>query len=148
MKAVVQRVARAAVYVESRRVSSISHGLLLLLGLEKGDTESDVARLAEKLPRYRFFEDPGGKMNLSLLDTGGSMMVVSQFTLCANLAKGLRPSFDHAMEPGQAQKLIASFVAALRALNVNVAEGVFGAHMDVELTNHGPVTFILSGEAT
>lgn len=146
MKAVVQRVSHAAVYVEARRVSSIPHGLLVLLGLEKGDSEGDVIRFAEKLPRYRFFEDPQGKMNLSLLDIKGSVMVVSQFTLAADLEKGLRPSFDSALEPGAARELVAAFINTLRASLLDVAEGVFGAHMDVELINHGPVTFIFTGD--
>lgn len=121
----------------------ISKGLLVLLGMEKGDGEEKVKQLADKLPRRRFFEDDKGKMNLSLLDVSGSVLVVSQFTLAANLDKGLRPSFDNAMPPDQATELIEVFVQGLRSKGLEVAEGVFGTHMEVELVNDGPVTFIL-----
>jgi len=142
LKAVVQRVTRAVVRVDGKQVSSISKGLLVLLGLEKGDTQEALVRFAERLPRYRFFADAAGKMNLSLADIGGSVLVVSQFTLAGNLAKGLRPSFDRAMPPGDAAELVSLFAASMSAAGIEVAEGVFGAHMEVELVNDGPVTFV------
>jgi D-tyrosyl-tRNA(Tyr) deacylase len=142
LKAVVQRVTQAVVRVDGKEVSSISKGLLVLLGLEKGDTREALVRLAERLPRYRFFADDTGKMNLSLADIGGGVLVVSQFTLAGNLAKGLRPSFDRAMPPGDAAELVSLFAASMSAAGIEVAEGVFGAHMEVELVNDGPVTFV------
>jgi len=145
LTAVVQRVSRAAVRVEGREVASIGPGLVVLLGLERSDSAEEVARLAERLPRHRFFADQAGKMNLSLLDVDADVLVVSQFTLAADLSKGLRPSFERAMEPAGAQRLYELFVETLRRSTANVAEGVFGAHMEVELVNDGPVTFILKG---
>ncbi len=145
MRAVVQRVSRATVSVDGNQKASISKGFLVLLGVEKGDSKAQIVRLAERLPRYRFFEDENGKMNLSLKDVGGSILVVSQFTLAANLAKGLRPSFDPAMCPDEARELVSLFADTLRSSGVNVEEGIFGAHMEVELVNDGPVTFVFEG---
>ncbi|TET23665.1 MAG: D-tyrosyl-tRNA(Tyr) deacylase [Candidatus Stahlbacteria bacterium] len=145
MRAVVQRVSRAAVRVDGNQKASISKGLLVLLGVEKGDSAEEIVRFAERLPRHRFFTDADGKMNLSLKDVGGSILVVSQFTLAANLAKGLRPSFDPAMEPDRAREFVGVFVDTLRSAGIDVKEGVFGAHMEVELVNDGPVTFAFQG---
>jgi len=145
LRVVVQRVSQAEVRVDGVVKSSIRKGLLVLLGMAKADDEAGVVRFAEKLPRRRFFEDAEGKMNLSLLDVGGSVLVVSQFTLAADLEKGLRPSFTDAMEPPGAEKLIKKFSNTLRSLGVEVTEGVFGARMEVELINDGPVTFIFEG---
>ncbi|MEA3312664.1 MAG: D-aminoacyl-tRNA deacylase [candidate division WOR-3 bacterium] len=145
MRAVVQRVSRAAVRVDGNQKASISKGLLVLLGVQKGDSKEKIVRFAERLPRYRFFTDADGKMNLSLLDISGSVLVVSQFTLAANLAKGLRPSFDPAMCPDEAKELVSLFADTLRSSGVNVEEGIFGAHMEVELVNDGPVTFVFEG---
>ncbi len=145
MRAVVQRVSRAAVRVDGNQKASISKGFLVLLGVEKGDSKAQIVRFAERLPRHRFFEDENGKMNLSLKDVGGSILVVSQFTLAANLAKGLRPSFDPAMEPDKARGFVALFVDTLRSAGIDVEEGIFGAHMEVELVNDGPVTFVFEG---
>jgi len=145
VRAVVQRVSRATVSVDGNQKASISKGFLVLLGVEKGDSKAQIVRFAERLPRYRFFEDENGKMNLSLKDVGGSILVVSQFTLAANLAKGLRPSFDPAMCPDEARELVSLFADTLRSSGVNVEEGIFGAHMEVELVNDGPVTFVFEG---
>jgi D-tyrosyl-tRNA(Tyr) deacylase len=145
VKAVVQRVTRAAVKVDGKERASIAKGLLVLLGVEKGDSREDVARFAERLPRCRFFADEAGKMNLSLKDVGGSVLAVSQFTLAADLVKGLRPSFDPAMEANQAREFFSLFVDALQSNGIDVEEGVFGAYMQVELVNDGPVTFVFQG---
>ncbi len=135
----------ASVAVDDKEVSAIDRGLLILVGIEKGDSEADLIALAERLPRLRFFEDDGGKMNLSLVDIGGQVLAVSQFTLAADLSRGLRPSFDSAMPADRAQEMFKGFISALRGQGVDVKEGVFGAHMHVELINDGPVTFVLEG---
>lgn len=144
MRAVIQRVARASVTVKAtgeRR--DIGPGLVTLLGVALGDTEADGAWLAEKLTGLRVFEDTGGKMNLSLLETGGTMLIVSQFTLLGDARKGRRPSFTGAAPPAQAEPLYQEFVRAVRALGVEVKTGDFGADMRVEITNDGPVTLLL-----
>lgn len=143
MRAVVQRVSRASVDVDGRRVSSIDRGLLVLLGAAQGDTKSDVDYLVRKVVSLRIFEDDAGKMNLAVKDTGGELLVVSQFTLCADTQKGNRPSFAHAAQPGDAAPLITRFVEAVRAAGIECEEGEFGAHMAVELINDGPVTIVL-----
>jgi D-tyrosyl-tRNA(Tyr) deacylase len=145
LKAVVQRVLNASVSVDDGEVSAIARGMVVLLGIEKGDSQADLTALAERLPRLRFFADDGGKMNLSLSDIGGEVLAVSQFTLAADLSRGLRPSFDSAMELGEARGMFDDFIKALRGQGVDVKEGVFGAHMHVELINDGPVTFVLEG---
>ncbi|MBD3286263.1 D-tyrosyl-tRNA(Tyr) deacylase [candidate division WOR-3 bacterium] len=145
MKVVVQRVSRACVRVDGEERAEIDKGLLVLLGIQKQDSEADVIRFAEKLPKRRFFEDAEGRMNLSLEQVKGSVLVVSQFTLVADLNKGLRPSFIDAMEPSGAEKMVDLFSNALRSRGINVREGVFGARMEVELINDGPVTFIFQG---
>ena len=143
MKAVIQRVGSASVEVDAKCVGRIGRGILVLLGVEKGDGEQDAAWLAEKIVSLRIFEDGQGKMNLSVLETGGELLVVSQFTLAGNCAKGRRPSFDSAAPPAEANRLYEYFVGRVRETGVPVATGVFQAMMQVALVNDGPVTFIL-----
>jgi len=148
MKAVLQRVTSAAVTVDGARVGEIGAGLLVLLGVAEGDTEREVQVLADKIANLRIFSDAEGKMNLSLLTIGGEMLVVSQFTLCANCVKGRRPDFFGAAKPDEAERLYLYFCERIKSTGVaKVATGVFGADMQVALTNDGPVTIILdSGE--
>jgi len=141
VRAVVQRVARAS----STPGGSIGPGLVVLLGIANGDDAAVAVRLAEKVARLRIFQNDAGKFDRSLLDTHGAALVVSQFTLIADTAKGNRPSFSHAARPEVAEPLYEQFCAALRDLGVAVETGVFGAHMDVELVNDGPVTIVLAG---
>ena len=143
MRAVVQRVARARVVVEGETTGSIGAGLCVLLGIAAGDGVTEAERLAGKIARLRIFEDEQGRFDRSLVDTGGEALVVSQFTLIADTAKGNRPSFTEAARPEQAEPLYEAFCASLAALGVPVERGVFGAHMDVELVNEGPVTIVL-----
>jgi D-tyrosyl-tRNA(Tyr) deacylase len=131
------------VTVEGAPVSSIGEGLAVLLGVADGDGEAQASQLARKCVELRIFEDDAGKMNLSVADVGGEMLIVSQFTLCANTDKGRRPSFAGAAAPEVAERLYESFLDAVRAQGVAARGGVFGAHMDVELVNNGPVTFTL-----
>jgi D-tyrosyl-tRNA(Tyr) deacylase len=144
VKIVLQRVSEASVIVERETVGRITRGLCLLVGVEKGDTRDTADYLAQKIVELRIFSDPDGKMNLSLLDIGGGVLAVSQFTLAGSLRKGRRPSFDRAEVPEAAAALFDYFVARLQSSGVEVATGVFGAKMDVHLVNDGPVTFILS----
>ena len=139
MRAVVQRVSRAS----STPGGAIGPGLCVLLGIAEGDEEATAVRLAEKIARLRIFENDEGKFDLSLLDSGGAALVVSQFTLIADTAKGNRPSFAGAAPPEQAEPLYERFTSRLRALGVPVETGVFGARMEVELVNDGPVTIVL-----
>ena len=141
MTAVVQRVARAS----ATPGGSIGPGLVVLLGIADGDDEARVVRLAEKIARLRIFQNDEGKFDRSLLDVRGAVLVVSQFTLIADTAKGNRPSFSHAARPEVAEPLYEQFCGALRELGVAVETGVFGARMDVELVNDGPVTIVLDG---
>ena len=135
--------------VDGETVGEIRHGLLVLLAVEPTDTEREAERMVERLARYRVFEDGAGRMNLSLLDTEGSLLLVPQFTLAADTRKGLRPSFTAAAAPGQGRRLFDHAVAsARRLLGARVATGRFGAHMQVSLTNDGPVTFWLQVGAT
>jgi len=143
VKAVIQRVTEARVEVGDETVGAIGRGMLVLLGVEKGDGERDAAWLAEKIVGLRIFEDTAGKMNLALQEIGGEVLAVSQFTLAGNCAKGRRPSFDTAAPPDEANRLYELFVAKVRGLGVPVATGVFQAEMRVHLVNDGPVTFIL-----
>ena len=143
MRVLIQRVSRAAVSVEGETVGSVGHGLLLLVGAASGDDAADIAYLAPKVANMRIFSDEAGRMNLSLLDTGGEALVVSQFTLLADVRRGRRPSFVGAAEPDAAADLVHEFVRQLRGLGVSVAEGRFGAMMEVELVNDGPVTIWL-----
>lgn len=145
MKIVVQRVKSASVKVNSEIVSSIDHGLLLLVGFEKNDTMSDVLKLAKKVVSLRIFDDEDGKMNLSVQQVRGAILSVSQFTLAALTKKGNRPSFIEAMEPQLAQKYFETFNEEVKKLGIEVKSGVFQAHMDVSLVNDGPVTILLEG---
>ena len=145
MKAVVQRVSKARVRVRDEVAGEIGAGLCVLLGVARGDGPGEAARLAGKVARLRIFEDDHGRFDRSLLETGGEALVVSQFTLLADTAKGNRPSFTEAAAPEEAEPLYRSFCAALRELGVEVATGVFGARMAVELVNDGPVTIVLGG---
>jgi len=143
MKAVIQRVSSARVDVEGTTVGTIGQGVLVLLGVEKGDGERDADWLADKIVNLRIFEDDAGKMNLALREIGGALLAVSQFTLAGNCAKGRRPSFDGAAPPAEANRLYEYFVARVKALRVPVETGVFQAMMAVSLVNDGPVTFVL-----
>jgi D-aminoacyl-tRNA deacylase len=143
MRAVVQRVSSARVVVEAEVVGEIGRGLCVLLGVAREDGEKEAARLAGRVARLRIFEDEGGKFDRSLLDVGGAALVVSQFTLIADTAKGNRPSFSDAAPPEQAEPLYEAFCGPLRELGVEVATGRFGARMTVELVNDGPVTIVL-----
>lgn len=146
MRAVVQRVTRASVTVNGEIVGQIGRGFLILLGIGQGDGEAEVKALADKIVNLRVFSDDEGKMNRSLLDSGGASLVVSQFTLYADVRKGRRPSFIDAAPPALAQPLVARFMAALAAYGIHVEGGVFGAHMEVTLLNDGPVTIWLDSE--
>lgn len=143
VKAVIQRVASASVDVDGATVAATKQGILVLLGVDKGDSESDATCLAEKIGHLRIFEDEGGKMNLSVLDIGGEILAVSQFTLSGNCTKGRRPSFDTAEEPNRAKLLYEFFIEEMKRLGLSVASGIFQADMRVNLINDGPVTFIL-----
>jgi D-aminoacyl-tRNA deacylase len=143
LKAVVQRVAAARVLVDNRVVGEIGPGLCVLLGIAREDGEDDAARLAGRIGRLRVFVNDEGRFDRSLLDFGGQALVVSQFTLLADTAKGNRPSFTDAAPPEQAEPLYERFCAALRGLGVGVATGRFGERMSVELVNDGPVTIVL-----
>ncbi len=143
MKAVIQRVTGASVEVEGQIVGRIGPGLLVLLGVAKGDEERDLAYLVEKVKTLRIFGDDQGKMNRSLIDVGGSLLVVSQFTLLGETGKGRRPGFDLAAPPEVARAWYEQAVDRLRGAGLTVETGVFGAHMQVELRNDGPVTFLL-----
>jgi D-tyrosyl-tRNA(Tyr) deacylase len=146
MRAVVQRVRWARVKVEGEIVGEIDHGLLVLLGAGKDDREQDADYLANKVTHLRIFEDDDQNMNRSLLDVGGSMLVVSQFTLYGDCRKGRRPSFIAALEPAEAERLCELFVARSAAQGVRVETGRFRAMMDVELCNAGPVTLLVDSE--
>jgi D-tyrosyl-tRNA(Tyr) deacylase len=143
MRAVVQRVARAEVAIDGKVVSSSAAGLVVLLGIGLDDDEAVGERLAGKITRLRVFENAEGKFDRSLVDVGGVALVVSQFTLLADTNKGNRPSFTKAAPPEHAEPLYERFCAALEALDVPVARGVFGARMQVSLVNDGPVTIVL-----
>jgi D-tyrosyl-tRNA(Tyr) deacylase len=146
MRSVVQRVARAAVRVDRQVVGEVGQGLCVLLGVATGDSAEECRWMADKLAQLRIFEDEAGKMNRSVLDVGGSVLLVSQFTLLGDARKGNRPSFVGAAPPEQASALYEEVAALLRARSVPVATGVFRAHMEVELVNDGPVTLILDSQ--
>ena len=143
MRACLQRVSRAKVSVEGEICGQIERGLLVLLGVILGDQEADARQLAQKIVSLRVFDDPQGKMNLSVGDVGGAMLVVSQFTLAGDCRKGRRPSFDAAARPELAEHLYELFVQAVAQHGIPVATGRFRAHMMVELVNDGPVTFVV-----
>lgn len=143
MRSVVQRVARGSVKVEGRLISEIGPGLVVLLGVGQGDTARDAAYLADKVAHLRLFEDEEGKLNLSVLDTGGSVLAVSQFTLYGDCRKGRRPSFSEASPPDEARDLYHIFVDELGKLGLKAATGCFREHMVVEIINDGPVTLLL-----
>lgn len=146
MRAVVQRVKSASVKVDGELVSEIGAGLLIFLGVAHNDTESELEYIANKVANLRIFEDADGKMNLSLLDTGGSALVVSQFTLYGDCRKGRRPSFINAARPEVANALYEQFISLLNALNIPTKGGTFQAMMDVQLVNDGPVTILLDSD--
>ena len=143
MKALIQRVDRASVTINGKLFSQISQGLLVLLGVEKGDEKLNADKLAEKLVKLRIFEDENEKMNKSLLDVSGEMLIVSQFTLCGDCKKGTRPSFDKSAHPEIANELYEYFISKIKEYEVPVQTGKFGAMMKVELVNDGPVTFLV-----
>lgn len=146
MRVVLQRVSRAEVRIEGRRVGAIGRGYVLLVGFTSGDGEETLARVAEKVRGLRLFPDEEGKMNLPLESVGGEMLVVSQFTLYGDTRKGRRPSFVQAAPPDEAERLYERFVDLLRQGTIPVATGEFGAMMEVELINDGPVTLIIDRE--
>jgi D-aminoacyl-tRNA deacylase len=146
MRAVVQRVSRARVTVEDRITGEIAAGLMILIGVGRNDTSAIAVSMAEKIANLRIFEDDQGKMNRSLLDAGGSALVVSQFTLYGDARGQRRPSFIAAAPPEQAKKLYEEFSEALRTLGITVATGVFRAMMSVEIVNEGPVTILLDSD--
>ena len=149
MRIVVQRVSRAAVRVEGQTVGEIDRGLLVLLGIGREDTEADSDYIIGKILSLRIFHEDGGKMNRSVTDIGGGVLVVSQFTLHGDVRKGTRPSFSDAMPPADAEKFYNHFMAKLRgATPLKVAEGRFAAMMDVDLINDGPVTILLDSQRT
>jgi D-tyrosyl-tRNA(Tyr) deacylase len=146
MRIVVQRAKQASVVVEGKIVAAIDKGLVLLVGITHADTEQDASYLAEKIAHLRIFEDENKKMNRSIKEAGGAILSVSQFTLYGDCRKGRRPGFDAAARPALAKPLYEFFNAQLRAHGLTVAEGVFGAHMEVSLVNDGPVTLIIESK--
>ena len=143
MRAVIQRVSRASVTIDGTTVGTIGAGLLVLVGFTPGDDQVRTEWMADKIVELRIFQDHDDKMNRSIIDVGGAMLVVSQFTLYGNVSKGRRPSFVDAAGPEEAISLYEAFVAALRERPVTVETGVFGAMMEVDLVNHGPVTLVI-----
>ncbi len=143
MKGVIQRVTEATVVVKKKPIAAIKTGLLVFLGIEKGDGEESCRRAASKIAGLRVFEDEAGKMNRSVAEVNGEILVVSQFTVAGSIEKGRRPSFDNAMEPETARSLFEKVVAMLRDTGIPVQTGAFQAHMEVSLVNNGPATFIL-----
>jgi D-aminoacyl-tRNA deacylase len=146
MRVIVQKVKQAKVEVDQKEVGSISEGLMVLVGVTHDDEVRDAKYLADKLVHLRIFEDEQGKMNLSLKDVGGSILSVSQFTLYGDTRKGRRPNFMNAAKPDVAKELYEKFNQIIRSFGVQVETGVFGAMMDVTLTNHGPVTLLIDSQ--
>jgi D-aminoacyl-tRNA deacylase len=146
MRIVLQRVKSARVDVAGETVGSIGIGLVILLGVTQADNQEDAEYLANKVVQLRIFPDEAGRMNRSLLEAGGALLVVSQFTLYGDCRKGRRPSFDHAAPPEQARALYECFIARLKSSNIAVETGVFQAEMEIHLINDGPVTFILDSK--
>ncbi len=147
MKIVLQRVSKAHVEINGTITGKIGCGLVILLGIEKGDSIKDVETLAEKAVNLRIFDDGTGKMNRSLVDIKGEMLIISQFTLAGNCKKGRRPAFDNAEEPDLAKSLYLDYIKSVKKRNIITAEGEFGAEMKVNIINDGPVTFILESVA-
>ena len=143
MKILIQRVKEASVTIDNKEYSLINKGILALVGIEKNDTLENVQKAAKKIANLRIFPDENDKMNLSLIDIKGEMLIVSQFTLCGDCKKGTRPSFDKSAPPAIANELYEKFVAEIKTYNIQIATGVFGAMMDVKLINDGPVTFMI-----
>lgn len=143
MRGLIQRVQHASVMVDTETVGAIGPGILLLLGVARGDTREQAQKLLQKILNYRIFADSEGRMNCSLRDTGGGLLIVSQFTLVADTAKGTRPGFSTAAAPVDAEQLYNQFVVLARAAHPQVATGSFGANMQISLLNDGPVTFLL-----
>lgn len=143
MRLLIQRVGEATVEVDDKIVGKIGAGLLVFIGVEKGDSNDEVQYLAQKTVNLRIFEDAQGKMNLSVKDISGEILVISQFTLAADLSRGNRPGFDDAAKPAEAEKLYQAYCAQLKQLGMRIATGIFQADMKVRLLNDGPATFIL-----
>lgn len=146
MIVVIQRVSSSAVIVEDEVVGKIGQGLNILFGVRKGDDRADIKRLVSKLVNLRIFQDENNKMNLSLLDIKGEALVISQFTLAGNVKKGRRPSFDNSKKPDLAKQYYEEFIEEIKSHGINTQSGVFGAHMDVEIQNDGPVTFVIDSK--
>lgn len=144
MIGLIQRVKKASVTIDNELFSSINAGILVLYGVEKGDEKEKAEKIADKISKLRIFEDENGKMNKSIKDISGEVLVVSQFTLAGNCAKGTRPSFDRTETPDKANEMYEYFIQQLKDRGLPVKTGVFGAMMEVELINDGPVTFILN----
>ena len=143
MKVLLQRVKRASVTIDNKLYSSISQGILAFVGIEKGDGEEEVQKAAKKAANLRIFTDENDKMNLSVIDVKGEMLIVSQFTLCGDCKKGTRPSFDNSAPPAVAEALYEKFISEIGTYGIKTATGKFGAMMEVDLLNDGPVTFML-----
>jgi len=148
VRSVIQRVTRASVHVDAQVTGEIGAGLLILLGVSRTDNQESSVYLAEKIANLRIFSDEAGKMNLTLIDIGGSALVVSQFTLYGDTRGGRRPSYIEAAPSEEANRLYEEFVRAMRGLGIKVETGVFQAHMQVELVNDGPVTILVDSEKT
>lgn len=146
MRAVIQRVSEASVVADGTLTGKIGKGLMILLGVHKGDTETDSVKLAEKISKLRIFCDSEGKMNLSVNDVGGSVLIISNFTLYANYAHGNRPDYFDSEEPAKAERLYAHFIGEMKKYVPEVSSGVFGADMKVSLLNDGPVTIVMDSE--
>ena len=146
MRLIIQRTSGVELLVDGKLHNSTGRGLLIFVGTKTGDNESLIPKLADKTVNIRIFEDEQGKMNLSPLDIDGDLMVVSQFTLYADMNKGRRPSFNEAQEPKEAERLYNLFIDELKKSNLNVKSGIFGASMDIKFNNDGPVTIIIDNE--
>ena len=144
MKILIQRVKQASVTIEEELYSSINRGILALIGIEKQDTQQEIEKFAKKIVNLRIFPDENNKMNRSLLDIKGEMLIVSQFTLCGDCKKGTRPSFDNSAPPNIANKLYEAFIKEIQTYGIKTSTGKFGAMMQVALINDGPVTFMIS----
>lgn len=143
MKVLIQRIKNASVSISGENISSANNGILAFVGIEKGDTKEKVEKLAKKVANLRIFPDDNDKMNLSVIDINGEMLVVSQFTLCGDCKKGTRPSFDKSARPDIANELYEYFISQIKSYGIKTGTGKFGAMMEVSLVNDGPVTFML-----